>query len=233
MTIPIPVMDAAKLAGAVFSEEHTESCVRLARGWVLGIAHYRKQIRHIISQQVSFDLFDGAGSVLKEKRECYSFDHSEGDWKTTKQIKNVWKYQEHKTLEAGLFRIRENDGKSWPVLKFGDIDVDSSDDDNKESYWIYAVGYPRYLWKREIVKGRILSTSRDVDGDPLHATMSLERAVPGFSGGPVFSHDGKLLGVMVSNLDPTGAKNVKFTCISAISKHFAPQVGLPSLTQNY
>ena len=215
MTIPKEIVEVAKLAGAVFSEEHTESCVRVAPEWVLGIAHYRKQLRHIISQQVSFDLFDGAGSVSKSERKCYSFKHYEDDWTATKQIKNVWKYQDHKKLEVGLFRIHENDNRTWPILDFEDV-VDGNKIDIKDKkYQIYAVGYPRYLWKREIVKGYMVSIN------DMHVYADLERAVPGFSGGPVFSHDGKLLGIMVSNSDTAGAKNVKFTRISAISRYFS------------
>lgn len=222
MTIPSAVMKAAKAAGAVFSEEYTESCVLVAENWVLGVSHYRKKLRHIISQQLSFDLFDGADAPLLADRQCFSFDHGVDDF----DADNNWKYQKREKFEVGLFRVRKNIDGIYPLIDSAKFRKKKSFEDEEE---IYAVGFPRYLWKREIIKGNITA----VAANRIHAFASLGRAVPGFSGGPVFSKDGELLGIMINNADTAGAKNIKFTRLSAISNEFLkifPNASLPALT---
>ena len=202
-------------AGAIFSEEHTESCVRVGKEWVLGVAHYRKQLRHIITRQLSFDLVDkiNGGKAQYSKRNCFSFKCLDADFENVEGFNVVWKWQEHKNLQVGLFRVNKNIQGEYP-LESDDILLGGDKNPVKANSPVFVAGFPRDTWTREIVEGRISSVS------DMHAYADLSRAVPGFSGGPVFSSDGKLLGVLLNNSDNVGARNVKFTLLSAISAHF-------------
>lgn len=218
------IKKSAHSVGAIFSVDSTESCTLVGKKWVLGVCHGEKNISDIISVNLSFDLLEDW--IIPPERNNFSLDPFFVNPGST--IKN-WQIAED--YGVGFFAVNENiDGytPSSVGVNIPAVSYDFSIDDE-----IFAVGYPRGLWTRKVIVGRIVSESGRFKkfNDEIHACAELGGVTGGFSGGAVFSKHGELIGV-VTNMNKNYAQ---FTKIGAIYKIFSnPGMDFPmSEVENY
>lgn len=197
------IIDSSNAAGCIFNEDSSSSCVLIGKKWALGIAHNEMKPSQYIQRQLSFDIVEnGISPVL---RKTYSLNPT---WPSSEKIK-IWQF--FTGFEICIFQINKNIEGMLPScagIKIPEGEIFFKKDDP-----IFSIGYPEDTWFREISHGKIIR----IDENKIHAYAEFEKIQPGYSGGPIFSEEGKLLGIITTDLSDDDNQNIaKFTRLSAI-----------------
>ncbi|QDV25620.1 S1C family serine protease [Aureliella helgolandensis] len=97
--------------------------------------------------------------------------------------------------DAGLLKINDERGQPWPFATIGSV----GDRDLREGQWVVAAGHPGG-WKAGrgavIRVGRVLAINRSTaDRGRAHTLFTDCALIGGDSGGPLFTLEGKLVGI--------------------------------------
>nr|WP_315204669.1 serine protease [uncultured Albidiferax sp.] len=201
---------AANTTGAISNEVKVESCVLVGKNWVLGSSHYPKTLSDITTRHLSFDLIPTNPDRNSDK--YFSFD--------LVLDKGVEKWQIQGNYQVGLFKINKNIAGSYPALSPPKGFYKFSDGDN-----VFIVGHPSGVWFRQVLQGKISKIGKN----NINAVITLNSTpvgfsdFQGFSGGPVFSAAGQLIGIMI---EKSGHNEIRFTRLDAIYNAF-DAVGFP------
>lgn len=195
---------AAKNTGAISNEVKVESCVLVGKNWVLGSSHYPKKISDITTRHLSFDLIQNNPNRGSDK--YFSFEST--------SVKGAETWQIQGDHQVGLFKINKNIAGNYPILKPPKGSHKFGVDDN-----VFMVGNPSGVWFRQVLQGKILK----IEKNGINARINLNSTpvgfsdFQGFSGGPVFSATGNLIGIMI---EKSGPNEIRFTRLDAICIEF-------------
>jgi serine protease Do len=115
--------------------------------------------------------------------------------------------------------IKVNAGHALPSLNLG------NSDDVKPGQWVLAVGNPFGLGGT-VTAGIVSARGRDIGAGPYDSFLQVDAAInQGNSGGPLFTQDGKVVGVNTAILSPSGGSvGIGFAIPSNLVKTISQQL---------
>ena len=100
--------------------------------------------------------------------------------------------------KTDLAVLRVNAGHSLPFIQLGDSN------DVRPGQWVVAMGNPFGLGG-SVTAGIVSARGRDIGNGPYDSFIQVDAPInQGNSGGPLFTQDGKVVGVNTAILSPTG-----------------------------
>ncbi|OJV14182.1 MAG: hypothetical protein BGO27_01630 [Alphaproteobacteria bacterium 33-17] len=186
-------------------------------GMVPGWEGDEENPRNAMSLGTGF-IVDGEGYIVT------NFHVIQNSEEITVTLNDNTKYQaeiigsDNKT-DLALLKIKDNKGKKFPSVKFGDSDKSRIGD------WVVTIGNPFGLGNT-VTSGIISARGRDLHAGNYDDFIQTDAAInKGNSGGPMFNLDGEVIGINTAIYSPTGGSvGIGFAIPSKMAEPIIQQI---------